>query len=605
MKAPESSPSRLRRPQSRRRTQTGVVLILTLGLLALIVAMLVITFSGDPLRRNITNQRTAGALAQAKEALIGFAANYPDTHAGEVFGLLPCPDLDSAAPEGSAELNCAATDVTVIGRLPWKTLGLPPLRDGDGECLWYAVSGNFKYNPKTDLMNWDTNGLFEIMAADGSNFVAGGAGTTADPTRRTAAVIFAPGKILPGQDRSLSGAVPPAICGGNYTAANYLDTHAASGINNATSRSPTANALTRFIAATNSERTAAGGDAFNDRLAFVTASDIFAHRAQIRSDFLSYLTDPNLPTSPNVDPNYGMLRMLADCFVGYAKHNSTGPDKRLPWAAPLANSDYGDTNNYNDAVNQYSGRLPYRLDTSAAIQPKNALATLELVAANRNLTNSTICPNWSTRDEFWMNWKDHVFYAVAQAFAPNSAVATNTDPCAATSECMTVDGTTKVAAVLIFGGIRQAGQSRNTNAEYSSPDKSNPANYLEGINLTSIQQNTPSAASPRQFSNSAGNDTVMCITNHLTLGMIVDPTCGATNCRPDGASLAAYRSGTTNICLKGKDKMQPACKTLVDRISANNCYCKSKATEFVSRECLTKGFTTTKCLNAYSGVNSC
>jgi hypothetical protein len=27
-----------------------------------------------------------------------------------------------------------------LGRLPWKTLGLPDLRDGDGERLWYAVS---------------------------------------------------------------------------------------------------------------------------------------------------------------------------------------------------------------------------------------------------------------------------------------------------------------------------------------------------------------------------------------------------------------------------------------------------------------------------------
>ena len=580
-------------PKLRWRAQSGVVVILTLALLVLLVGMLVIGFGNDLLRQNETDQRTANALSQAKEALIGFAANYPDAHPGEVFGYLPCPDLDGASGEGSTELNCGTTDVTVVGRLPWKTLGLPPLRDGDGECLWYAVSGNFKYNPKTDLMNWDTNGLLEIMAADGSNFVAGGSGTIADPTRRAAAVIFAPGKILPGQDRSLSAITPPASCGGNYTAANYLDTDATSGINNASAPSPTANALTRFVAAINSERTTATNNFFNDRLAFISPDDIFARRAELRSDFLPYLTDRTT----------GMLRLAADCIVKYGKSNSTASDKRLPWAAPTALPNYGLQSNYNDGVGFYSGRLPYTVNDSAQTSPLNALAP-----SPSTLLASPFCPSWSaTAAKFWSNWKDHVFYAVAQAFAPNSTVASNADPCGGGLECLTVDGTPKVAAVLIFAGIKQSGQSRNTNADYSSPDKSAPANYLEGVNLASIQSNIPGSPPwPRQFSNSAGNDAVMCVMNDPSAGLIVDPICGGVSaCSTDGASLAAYRSGIANNCLQGKDKMQPACKTIVDRIKKNNCSCKASATDFVSKECLTKGFTTTKCLNAYNGVLAC
>ena len=34
-----------------------------------------------------------------------------------------------------------------IGRLPWRTLGLPDLRDSSGERLWYAVSRQFARNP--------------------------------------------------------------------------------------------------------------------------------------------------------------------------------------------------------------------------------------------------------------------------------------------------------------------------------------------------------------------------------------------------------------------------------------------------------------------------
>jgi hypothetical protein len=31
-----------------------------------------------------------------------------------------------------------------MGRLPRKTPGLDALKDGSGECLWYAVSGTYK-----------------------------------------------------------------------------------------------------------------------------------------------------------------------------------------------------------------------------------------------------------------------------------------------------------------------------------------------------------------------------------------------------------------------------------------------------------------------------
>jgi len=85
------------------------------------------------------------ALAEAREALVAYATSRPiDAQVGP--GYLPCPDLDD---DGWAEATCgslagASGQAQRLGRLPWKTLGLPQLRDGYGEPLWYAVSTRHK-----------------------------------------------------------------------------------------------------------------------------------------------------------------------------------------------------------------------------------------------------------------------------------------------------------------------------------------------------------------------------------------------------------------------------------------------------------------------------
>jgi hypothetical protein len=49
-------------------------------------------------------------------------------------GRLPCPGDDTA------DNFCILQTETKIGRLPWRTLGLPKLLDASGEPLWYVVS---------------------------------------------------------------------------------------------------------------------------------------------------------------------------------------------------------------------------------------------------------------------------------------------------------------------------------------------------------------------------------------------------------------------------------------------------------------------------------
>ena len=125
--------------------------------------------------------RTAAALRQAKEALIAYAITYSDTHPDQVIGYLPCPD-DGSQPEGVSALVCGTARVSQLGRLPWRTLGLGPLHDSDGQCLWYAVSGTYKNNPKSGLMNWDSSGQFEVFGPDGVTLLAGSA--SCEPRRR-------------------------------------------------------------------------------------------------------------------------------------------------------------------------------------------------------------------------------------------------------------------------------------------------------------------------------------------------------------------------------------------------------------------------------------
>lgn len=185
------------------RVQNGAVVLLIL----LIILLGASTWMLSDWREQktvslIADQRqTARVLVQAKEALIGFAATYAESHEGQLSGYLPCPDYDG---DGDADAGCSNRGLSVIGRFPWKTVGLPPLRDGSGECLWYAVSGNFKDDPKSKItaaapkvktLTSDDGGLFLIKDAQG-NYITG----VAD-NNRAIAVIFAPGQQLSGQNR--------------------------------------------------------------------------------------------------------------------------------------------------------------------------------------------------------------------------------------------------------------------------------------------------------------------------------------------------------------------------------------------------------------------
>lgn len=196
----------------RRSTLRGSGLVAALVLATLLgAAGLLAQGELSELIRTRAQARTLAALGEARAALLGYAVSYAERHPGQGYAYLPCPD---AANTGSTTISgCGARDVGRIGRLPYRTLGLADLRDGWGECLWYAVAGSVKHNPKAQALNWDSPGQFALFSDDGLPL-----GSAADGALAVA-VLLAPGPPLPAQQRPQAGA---GRCAGSDSAATDL-----------------------------------------------------------------------------------------------------------------------------------------------------------------------------------------------------------------------------------------------------------------------------------------------------------------------------------------------------------------------------------------------
>lgn len=271
--------------------QSGAILFLLSMLLVLAATTIYIASSNSEGFQFQRDKKTAAALSTAKAALIGYAISYDDTHPLENYGYLPCPDLNPASAGEGSQTICGIAQVSTLGKFPWKTLDTETLRDGHGECLWYAVSGNYKNNPKFDELNPATSGQLVVKTWDGK--------ILAGPTDPAVAVIFAPGYPLNGQNREkVAGA---DVCGGNYIPSNYLDIEITTSINNSVT-SLDADAITTFAVAPESAKTESLEDSFNDRLVFITRREIFAAYCQKYVRKLTSIVNENSGCGDGEDP---------------------------------------------------------------------------------------------------------------------------------------------------------------------------------------------------------------------------------------------------------------------------------------------------------------
>jgi len=192
-----ASPLRRRAP----RAQRGAALIVMATVLVLGVAWFTVGALGKAAPSAAQREiKTGQALQAAKKALLGYVAQYAARTDFNFPGRMPCPESPSSigtANEGVAANACSNTSVEV-GRLPWRTLGIDRLRDGDGEPLWYVLSPNFRPTtfplnptPPDPWLNFDTP---PQLPFDGGSVVA---------------VLIAPGRAM----NTLSDpATPPAGC---------------------------------------------------------------------------------------------------------------------------------------------------------------------------------------------------------------------------------------------------------------------------------------------------------------------------------------------------------------------------------------------------------
>lgn len=357
-------------------------LILVLAATAFMVSQL--DSSGINIERD---KKTAGKFAQAKTALIGSVISTANIASPSY---LPNPDLKLGATiEGRQALSSGAVDISLIGKFPWRALGVSPLKDGWNECLWYVVSGRFKNFPSTSVFNWDTQGQITVIDANGTILAS-----------NLAALIVSAGALLSGQDRQLA-AIDTPQCGGNYDVRNYLDSY---NLVNAV-----AGEVNYFAGSTNNrqapnannkEFVLTKNDFYNDQFAFVTVDEIFRPLIR-RSDF-------------SVQVN----ALLDD--VEFKSH-----------------------------------------------------AQAIVVAGSKGTSNvncATILTNVNNK-EFCDNWMEMLLLAELPTTSPIIVDGAATTPC---------------SRILIFGGQKTGVQTR-----LSAANKNDPANYLEGINLTEF--NTPIA----------------------------------------------------------------------------------------------------------------
>ena len=440
-------------------------MLLTVLLLGVGVSAVIYNFVRPARDAQERDRITAAALAQAKAALIGYAAGVVLVGPARP-GDLPCPDQDN---DGDADAVPACdTPALALGRLPWRTLGLPDPRDGDGERLWYAVSVNFKNNTRTPCLNpgdagclnSDARGTITVRRPDNS-ILHDGTNPDAFVPSGVVAVIIAPGRVV---QRLGAGAPQDRSAAGINNPVNYLEI-AASGEDNAVFADLTTDG---FIHGPIYDP--AGNAIVNDRIITITWQDLM----------------PLLQRR--------VAKEVMNCLEAYAAvPRNSG---RYPWAAPVTDLTYGD-----QSGNRF-GRIP---DTFAATFLGSALGFAPLVCP-LPLVGPVLCMSTSwpgapcnlTIGTWWTNWKEHVFYGVAEAYQPGEPLGIPLAPlpmapggpcggaCPGPNCCLQVSPPSNAfdkRVVVAVAGKRllsvscPGGQPRT-----SALNKQTAANYVEGTN---------------------------------------------------------------------------------------------------------------------------
>jgi hypothetical protein len=328
----------------------GVALLIML----LATGALLFFFSGTLISSRLQRDEvTVAALAKAKKALIDYAIAGDDPRRP---GEFPCPTQKAPGDSGYGDSPTLCAGSNLIGRLPWRKLGIEEQFDGTGEPLWYALSGNF--NAITTLptlatvINSDTQGDLRVFANLGATEIE----------KSAVAIVFSAGSVLPNQERFT--AIRPCAATltnrqANLCASNYLEVLGVA--NNALPSGPF----------TQSTSTAS----FNDKIAYIQTTEFI----------------------PQIEDRIAInLERTLRAYYGTNGY--------FPFAASY--TDLTTRNiftNANCSLNTFSGRVPQ------SIGPTTTCTTLGPWPS----TSHDLLPAWLLSN----NWNTNVYYAVGKQFA--------------------------------------------------------------------------------------------------------------------------------------------------------------------------------------------
>ncbi len=448
------------------------------------------------------NEQTDDALSQARDAMLGYVLRYreanPDSSTKEfkeVYGYLPLPDLGTSRNNNNLSNSsckdmegCEAysfsgnvVDTTVIGRFPWRSLGVAALRDGHGECLWYVVSGGHQRNKPTTPMNWDTLAHLDLKIAKGTAELAPLL-ADAQAHDRPVAIIFSPGPTLSGQDRGKSADDNVDTCGGNYSAKNYLDPSVATTLGTVSNY---------FGGATNQASQTTSAEAPKAMLAV---------QIQKRSDSTLW-PGKNCPTSDSTN---------CETVVN---------DQGLSVTSDLIFSRLRKRAAFRGDINAMLDRMVPCLRDQIAAGTLTALAAPAYSSGGNSSgripgSDSDSCYGEDTDPKgYYPHYKNQVFVAACASANCFNVTADN-----ALSTC---------SGVLMFSGQRRNSPQQNRAA---TAEQADPSNYLEDANYTGYIDPVSNASfsGPSRFdavsaSQAASQDIVRCIPASASFTAVSSP----------------------------------------------------------------------------------
>jgi hypothetical protein len=459
--------------------QRGAVLMVMLVIMIVGTAAFLVSALNSWSLKIEHERKNSEVLAQARDALIGYAASVQvdfsvcgmsGNNCARI-GDLPCPDKTG---NGIAANSCGdaggSNQGLRLGRLPWKTLGLPDLRDASGEQLWYAVSNNYKEKNRTvctspglaGCLNSDTQGTITVRGTDGSVINDG------STMSGVVAVVIAPGSVLTRQDGTTLQDRSP---GGMNLSTNYLDIATIGTITEDNADFIDGDSTNGFIQG--QVKDANGNVIVNDQILTITQDSIMQ------------------PVQKRVAAE------VKQCLIGYAKVPQN--KGRYPWASTVSSLS---PPSYADKADYVFGRIPDIPFIDTKTKSGNAMTDVWTAECNINPVSG-----------WWLNWKEMVFYGLADAYKPVDPITTPAlNACNPAGACLKVSPPSAQANkqfAIIVAGKRMPGQLRSNDTQ-----KGTFSNYLEAPNPTPAYTGIPGIPPiPTNFSQSfpsaTFNDTVV------------------------------------------------------------------------------------------------